>query len=80
MTKRTPDPNDAAGIPRRLFLKQSALAAAGLAATGGLASARKWPALRTVSAAAAKSKVVWVHHAKVVDRPENIDLVKIELG
>jgi hypothetical protein len=42
MTKRTPDPNPAAG----------------LAATGGLASARTWPALRTVSAAAAKS-LIW---------------------
>jgi len=57
-------------------LKQSALAAAGLAVgipflqAGGR---RLGPALRTVPAAAAKSKVVWIHHSKVIDAAGRVE-------
>jgi len=73
MIKRTPGSDGAAGIPRRQFLKQSALAAAGLAATGRLASAGRGPAFKTIPAVSAKSKVVWVHHAKVVDAAGRVE-------
>jgi len=73
MNKRPSEIDGAACIPRRQFLKQSALAAAGLAATGRLASARIKPALRLVPAAAAKSKVVWIHHSKVIDAAGRVE-------
>ena len=75
MSQNRSNDDRAAGIPRRQFLKQSALAAAGLAA-GYRSSGPEnglWYRPRTDSAAAAKSKVVWIHHAKVIDAAGRVE-------
>lgn len=75
MKKNDPSGIPAGAIPRRRFLRQSALAAAGLAAGGSFASGMIRPALRAVPrpAGAAKSKVIWVHNAKVVDAAGKVE-------
>jgi uncharacterized protein (DUF362 family) len=76
MNKRPSEIDGVAGLPRRQFLKQSALAAAGLAVGAPLLQAgirRLGPALRTVPAAAAKSKVVWIHSSKVIDAAGRVE-------
>jgi uncharacterized protein (DUF362 family) len=76
MSQNRSNDNGAGRIPRRRFLKQSALAAAGLAAGVPLVRAGNrlpGPAFRTVPAAAAKSKVVWIHHSMVIDAAGRVE-------